>query len=152
MPQYSHAVPITFFFGVWMLALHVVTLAYQTLIFVHRDTFDVRIRLPSLTIAEVVVIQLCTCTVALREIFVSWGWSFPHEAQNASFVGVMLNTNVFVPLRCLQLIVIFDPIVRKAYHQHFNVFKTLYLLCLFIISALLFLILEICPFKGCLRR
>jgi len=150
--SYPEAMLITIIFGIWKIAYQVVMLLYLALTFVHRETFDVRIRLPSLTAVEVLIFMLCATTVALREIFVAWRGSFPYIAQDISLAAVLLVSTSFVPLRCLQLIIIFDPSVRKTCHRHFKRFKILSLLVVVITAVVLFFILETNGFDGCYKR
>jgi len=139
-------------FGAWMIGFHLVALTYLCLVIAYQDSFDVRIRLPSLTIAEVLIIQLCATTVCLREIFVANGWLFPPAAQDASFIGALLMMIVFAPLRCLQLIIVFDPSIRSAYHRHFQLLKGCFVTSMVVLSVVFYSILINGYSQGCLSR
>lgn len=148
MASVQEAWIITLIFGSWLLAYHAVAMVYLALVVSHRDTFEVRIRLPSLTVVEVLVVQLCATTILLREILVAWGKTLPSHVQDLAFVAAMAVVVAFIPVRCLQLIVVFDPATRKAYHQHFKLFKTCFLL---VVSATCILLYTTSTTKGCFK-
>jgi len=139
-------------FGIWITVIHAVAVTYLVLTVQCRDHFEVKVRSPSLTIVEVLSLQLCSTTVCLREIAAATGWALPAEVQVASFVALTTIHVIFIPLRCLQLLVIFDPSIRKRYGRHFKTFKRVVwgLLVLFTVS--LYIILASDEIKGCLRR
>jgi len=72
--------------------------------------------------------------------------------MDASFVGLMTVFVAFIPLRCLQLIIVFNPYVRKAYHKHFKLFKGALLLAIAIFSTIFYLAIMNGRPNGCLRR
>jgi len=72
--------------------------------------------------------------------------------MDASFVGLMTVFVAFIPLRCLQLIIVFNPYVRKAYHKHFKLFKGALLLATVLLSITFYVILINGKTNGCLRR
>jgi len=118
-----------------------VAIFYLVHVIKYRDTFDVRIRLPSLTITEVIILQLCVTTTCLREIFEACGAQFPFQVQDISFVGVVLLMTAFIPLRCAQFILVFDPSIRKIYHKHFQRFKKMFLLLVAVLAVIFYIIL-----------
>jgi len=76
--RFDEALLISASFGAWMVAVHLVAVPYLFIIVTtFQSNFVIRIRLPSLTIVEVLIIQFCATTICLREIFAAYRWSFP---------------------------------------------------------------------------
>jgi len=93
-----------------MVAFHMAALIYLTMVISYNDTFDVRIRLPSLTVMETPDSSaLCHHRLlagGLREVFAAFGGPLPSEAQDASFTGALVVMIASIPLRCLQLVLV----------------------------------------------
>lgn len=78
---------------------------------------------PSVMILEIITLQLATAGVCLPMIFEAWGGSFPCYIQDFIYVQTLAAYILILPMRSLQLIIIFDASARKAYYRHFKLVK-----------------------------
>ena len=117
---------VTVCFGLWALVYDLLGLLYITNVIANRDHFEVRVRLPTLTVLEVVVCQLCITTTALREICVAWGLGLPDAFNNFIFCLLIVVNVSFYPHRFVQIILVFDSSLRNRYYQQFSMVKPIF--------------------------
>lgn len=140
------------FFGGWVMAFNAISIVYLINIYRRRDHFQIRIRLPSLWITEAFVYdQLTLTTQGLREVAVALGWHFPDAMQDLSLVLFVVTFLTLSPLRPLQLIIIYDPALRRSCHSRMKRAKTLLFITVLLLSIALFVAMEQRAVNGCIK-
>ena len=123
----AHPVLITVFFGTWVVALNFLAFLYIANVVANRELFEVRVRIPSLTIVSVFILQHSITSLALREIFAVWGGSLPHQFQDFAMTAWILMVLSIVPYRLVQILLVFDSSLRTSYYKHFRKIKPIFL-------------------------
>lgn len=146
-------VVIPLVFGLCVVIFDAMALLYIIIIHRRRDHFQVRLRQPDLWIADILLLFIpAVTTIGLREVCVASGVVFPCGLQDLSFVLATADVFCLGPLRTVQLIVVFDQQLRKAYHRYFRAIKITFLFVSFFLACLFFLLLEQDKVVGCFNR
>lgn len=143
------ALAVTLGFGLWAVVFNILVVIYISNTLKWKDHFQLRVQAPSIMILELVTLSAVATAIAIREVASAWGASIPCYIQDVAFFLSLGAYIVIFPLRSLQIIVIFDPEVRKSY---FNLFKRVKIFMLTIIMFSTFAILLMVQsgeVKGC---
>ena len=144
------AIPITLSFGIWTLAVIFMGVVYIANVIANKDQFEVRVRLPNLTIYTVVLTQLSIIGIALREICAAWGASWPSVFQEVVYGMWMVSVLAVVPYRLVLMVLVFDPSLRRSYYKLFRKIKPFFLVWVITVFVA-FLMPFLLGVNGCFR-
>jgi len=99
--RFDEALLISAIFGAWMVAVHLVAIPYLFIVSTFQSNFNIRIRLPSLTIVEVLIIEFCATTICLREIFCGLWLVFPFWGNGCQLCRSHDSIRCLYPLKML---------------------------------------------------
>jgi len=151
MMSRTTAAGITAIFGGWAILYSLFSLWYIANVIVNKDKrFEVRVRLPTLTIIELLVLQLGFVANSLREIFVAYGWSLPHEFTDLAFTLITVSSISAWPYRVMQMLVVFDDSFRRSYYRWFRSMRYICLIWSIIGIVVLYVPLTL-GYKGCIK-
>ena len=142
------AIPVTLFFGTWTLVLNFMGIVYIANVIANKDQFEVRVRLPNLTIFSVVLTQLSIIGIALREICAAWGLPWPSVFQEVVYGMWMMSILAVVPYRLVLMVLVFDPSLRRSYYKRFRQIKPFFLAWVMFVFAA-FITPYFMGIKGC---
>jgi len=103
------AILITVFFGGWALVFNLLCLLYLANLEVHRNVFEVRIRLPRLTSLEVIFVQLWSIILSVRELCAALGGTLNHVYVDIVLASHVVMVVSFFPRRYFQILMVYDP-------------------------------------------
>jgi len=139
-------------FGGWIVAFDTVAIIYLINIYHRRDNFQIRLKLPSLWILEGVVYDMAPITTqGLREVFAALGRSFPNKIQDFSLVLFLVVFAIISPIRPIQLIILYDPALRRAYYPYLKRVKIMLFLTIPMVLAISYWATEQSRRAGCMR-
>jgi len=147
--SHTEAVIMLVVLGGWTIFFNIMGALYIAYTITNRDRFEIRVKTPSLTILEMLTYQLNTTTVAMREIFAAWGLYFPYIVQEISLIISLVVILVAFPLRCSQLILIFDKTYHSFYRQHFRKAKSAFFGLVTFCFVAIVVITKHCDVRGC---
>jgi len=145
----TSAIGISSFFGIWALLFNVSSIVYIINVLTWKDSFQIRVREPALMILELVTLQISLTAVFLREFLTAWGLELPCQVADFAYVQLMTAYIIILPLRSIQLIVIFDSTARKTHYKTFKSFRTILYGLVPMIFVAFYGSISVAGLKGC---